>query len=326
MKKTIRYTGMAAAIALAAAILPSCSDDDEPGMEIAAPSKSSISVEAMVDSVYVVWSPVAEASQYGVVLYDSDGDAVKAEITRETNMSFSGLTPSSDYSVRICSYDVYDGVIANEPETTVEFRTLDAEILDAPKSLKATSAKNGLRVSWIRVTNAVSYQYSVMSEATGETTAGEVTAAQAVVPNLGKGIYRIAVKALSGDPKYLDSEDAVITFDYSPTMVWSAKGKMTDPADGRTWNATLQNYGNENYVITNWYDAKGYNLEFHVNGDGSITLENAYADEAGVTFIKKSEDSSFAIDLSKSTFKGTNEEGYLYLYNLDTNSCVSFVW
>lgn len=325
MKKTMRYIGLAA-MALIATVLPSCSDDDDLGTEIAAPVKTSVNVEALVDSVYVEWSPVAQASQYGVVLYDADGDAVKAAMTRDTFISFNELTPSSNYAVKICSYDIYDGVIANEPETTVEFTTLDAERLDAPKNLKAASAKNGMRVTWGRVTNAVSYHYSIMSEATGETVSGDVTTAQAVVPNLGKGTYRIAVNALSGDAKYLDSEDAVITFDYSPSMVWNAKGKMTDPSSGNSWNATIQNYGNENYVIVNWYGTSGYNLEFHANEDGSITLQNAYVDEAGVTCIKTSEDGYFAIDLSKSTFKGNNEEGYLYLYNLDTNSCASFVW
>lgn len=208
-----------AVAAVTLAVIPACSDDndefDGPGTVIQAPAQSSVSVTAEILSATVTWGAVENASQYGVILYDSEGSAVQAIATKETSATFEDLNPSTDYSVGISSYGTFDGVLENVPVTKLDFRTEDAIQLDTPAISGHKKQGTGYRVAWKAISGADSYEYICTNTTLGEIYTGNVKTSSVTMTGLTSGDYEFKVKAISGAPEYLDSEwSATIEFKF----------------------------------------------------------------------------------------------------------------
>lgn len=196
--------------AIALAVIPACSDADDEfdgqGTVIQAPAQSSLSVTADILSATVTWGAVANASQYGVILYDAEGSAIEAVATKETTATFEDLDPSTDYCIGISSYAIYDGVLDNVPETKLNFRTADAIKLDAPEVSGHRKQGSGYRVAWKVISAAASYEYICTNLTLGEIYTGNVQTSSVTLTDLANGDYEFKVRALSGSPEYLDSD------------------------------------------------------------------------------------------------------------------------
>lgn len=186
--------------------LPSCSDDEEPGTVVPAPAKSSVVSDIDIISASFSWDKVPEASQYGVVLKDIEGDPIDATVVKDTSVTFENLTPSTKYSIDITAYHTYDGAIDSTPVTTMDFQTLDPIVLDTPE-IKSHKKQGSLyKVTLDEVENATSYEYECTNMESGAVTAGASATYTIMIKGLTAGDYEFKAKAVNPEPQYADSK------------------------------------------------------------------------------------------------------------------------
>lgn len=116
---------------------------------------------------------------------------------------------------------------------------------------------------------------------------------------------------------------AVIAF-MQPATLWSVEAEAWNDSAGESITVQLTARDDGSYVISDWWNVKGYDLQFTVSpGDSALQVTNAYAEKDGNYWFvhinenaRPGESSYAAIYTSKeyTIFEGDNHAGRLYLF------------
>ena len=112
---------------------------------------------------------------------------------------------------------------------------------------------------------------------------------------------------------------------------WSVKGTVDD-GDGTKWEATLVAWKDGTYTIEDWYNVAGYDFDFTVNADRSITAINCYASYLPAVWIGSGDsvDDGWVkiyTDDGYSSFTGNKSAGgEIWFYSYRTGGYYDFVW
>ena len=111
-------------LALSAAFsLTSCSDDDV----VTTPLDSPTATETgqTVSSLEFSWKEVSGATQYAYELYNTNDDLVYGDVTTANAIKFTGLTPSTNYTLKVWAYGAIGSDKSTSPTYVLSARTAD---------------------------------------------------------------------------------------------------------------------------------------------------------------------------------------------------------
>ncbi len=305
----------------------SCKDEDVLTTPLSATSGELYN--STVSSLTFTWDKVANAVQYGYELKTENGTAVAADVTSGTSATFTGLKDNTTYLLDVWAYSAYGSQYEKSPVTTLTARTPAIVPLDTP--VLTVSTEGAATISWEAIKNASSYSYSCTSE-NGTKISGTTAETYVTLNGLKTGDYTATVTAVSEDEAYSDSEPATATFSYVQAREesWRASGTVNDGADN-TWTATLVAWSDGSYTLKDWYNVEGYDLEFTVNSDGTITATNYYADYYPDIWISSGDDVDYGwVQIytadGYSSFTGGKTGGEVWLYSYRTQGYYDFTW
>ncbi len=318
----------AACVTASALVFSSCKEEEVHTVPVSAPSASLYT--ATVNSLTFTWEKIENATQYGYQLYDPAGNEVDGGVTSGTTATFTGLEDNTTYTLRIWAYAAY-GSKSYDQSTVVEISGTTPKIVPLPAPEVTISTENGVEISWNAIDFAASYEYYYnlpdedVVRGTTEYTGLRLTM-------LTPGTYEFGVKAISGNEAYNDSEYATSSFTVVKEKRWEAEGVFT-PLDSKpdsTWTAVIEGWSDGSYVIRNWYNVEGYDLEFTVNSDETLNVTNASGgavasglsgDEYDIYIYTAYYNSEYY-----SNFSGTKDSGYLWFYNYNSEGYSEFTW
>lgn len=261
---------------LSISLLAACSDDDDDALTpLATPAGLSLTNTAAT-SLSFTWGSVSNAVEYYCVLYKGGTFAAEQTVT-DPAATFSGLTPSTTYTLRVIAYAAINSTSYVESASIeLEGRTADPIQLATP-ALEVTVQTVNATVAWEAVQNAASYDY-LLSNAEGTVEEGNVSETTLAFSNLAVGDYTIRVTAIADVAEYADSETATETFTIAQTKAeeWRVEGTYLCGFDNSTWKATVVKYNDGTYKILNFYQG-GYNMEF-APADGYANLITNWPD------------------------------------------------
>ena len=322
----------ATALALAAlgvAALSSCEQTEEILPSLDAPQPRLVS--STVSSLTFAWDKVANTVQYTYELLSADGTSVDGGVTPGLNAEFTGLKDNTTYTFRLMAHpDVQSESYGSSQEAIIAAQTVAITPLETPAL--SVDLESGVTVSWYDVDNAAYYSYTCVSD-NGTDISGTTTAAGVSFTGLKSGDYTVTVTAQSDNEAYSASKTASISFSYVETKneIWRVNGTVDDGA-GKTWTATLVAWSNGSYTLKNWYGTEGYDLEFYVNSDATITVTNKTTSE-GYDYVAANADEWICIDTNYyegygaySSFSGTKLTGEIWFWSYATNGYYDFVW
>ena len=315
-------------VAASALVFSSCKEDEVNTVPISSPSASLYT--STVSSLTFVWDKVANATQYGYELYDPDGNAVDGGVTSGTTATFSGLNDNTTYTLKVWAYAAY-GSKSYDQSATVEIKGTTPKIVPLPAPEVTISTENGVEISWDAVEYAASYEYYYnLPDEDAVTGATEATSLKLAM--LTPGTYEFGIKTISGDEAFNDSEYAKSSFTVVKEKRWESEGVFAplDDDTDNTWRAVIEGWSDGSYVIRNWYNVEGYDFEFTVNTDETITVTNASGGAVASGLSGDSYDiyiyTSFYNSEYFSNFTGTKDSGSLWFYNYNTEGYSSFTW
>ena len=322
----------ATALALAAlgvAALSSCEPTEEILPSLDAPQPRLVS--STVSSLTFAWDKVANTTQYTYELLSADGTSVDGGVTPGLKAEFTGLKDNTTYTFRLMAHpEVYSDSYGSSQESLIAAQTAAIKPLDTPSL--SVNLESGVTVSWNDVDNAAYYSYTCKSD-NGTDVSGTTTDTSVSFSGLKTGDYTVTVTACSENEAYSTSETATVTFSYVETKdeIWRVKGSVDDGA-GKTWTATLVAWSNGSYTLKSWYGTEGYDLEFYVNSDATITVTNRTTSE-GYDYVAANADEWICIDTNYyegygaySSFSGTKLTGEIWFWSYATNGYYDFVW
>lgn len=305
-----------------------CSDDDND-------IKSSLTEPVVgqaahsVSSLTFTWDKVAHATQYGYELADPQGEIVAADVTTAPAVTFTGLKPSTTYTLSVWAYSKVYGDTGSSKIATLTATTASTEQLAKP--VLSVSVANGVaEVSWDEVPNADSYTYSY--ELNGEVVSETTSSTWVDIEGLQLAEYTVSVYASSSDEVYTASEVATITFSMTHTESWNVTGVYTSSHLGETFTPELVAYDDNTYALKSWYGVDGYDFDFRVD-DGIVVPYGAYSvNDHGEYIIPtgRTDISEIYIAVSGknvSTFSGNSEKGEITIVTCNySNSADTYVW
>ncbi len=308
----------------------SCKDEDVLTTPLSATSGELYN--STVSSLTFTWDKVANAVQYGYELKTENGTAVAADVTSGTSATFTGLKDNTTYLLDVWAYSAYGSQYEKSPVTTLTARTPAIVPLDTP--VLTVSTEGAATISWEAIKNASSYSYTCTSE-NGTEISGTTEETYVTLNGLKTGDYTATVTALSEEEAYSDSEPATATFSYVQVREesWRVNGTVNDGADN-TWTATLVAWSDGSYTLKDWYNVEGYDLEFTVNSDGTITVTNNDKASSGVWVASGDNVDDGWVQLYTtvygsdyySYFNGTKVSGNFYCYSYRTEGWYEFTW
>lgn len=157
-------------------------------------------------SFNVSWDVVTDAGSYTYIFNGKD-----TVTTRDRSVSFTGLTPSVEYSFAVRTDAGNNGQYENSRFVTVHVVTDGESVLDAPEPVVVAAYKSRTIINWKPISGASYYEYSV-SGMTGrvETCSVELGGFD------GSTEYAFHLKAVSRDSYVNDSPEAEIKFTTRP--------------------------------------------------------------------------------------------------------------
>ncbi len=315
--------------ALGVAALSSCEPKEEVLTPLDAPQPRLVS--STVSSLTFTWDKVANTTQYTYELLSADGASVDGGVTPGLKAEFTGLKDNTTYTFRIMAHpEVYSESYGSSQESLIAAQTPAIKPLDKPSL--SVNLESGVTVSWNDVDNAAYYSYTCKSD-NGTDVSGTTTDTSVTFSGLKTGDYTVTVTAQSDNEAYSASETATVTFPYVETKdeIWRVKGTV-DAGAGKTWTATLVAWSNGSYTIKGWYGTEGYDLEFYVNSDATITVTNKITSD-GYDYVAANADEWICIDTNYyegygaySSFSGTKLTGEIWFWSYETNGWYDFVW
>ena len=312
---------MAAMAAVAALAFSSCEEERKDLAPIAAPAASVYS--STVSSLTFYWDKIDNASQYGYRLLSADGEVVDGGVTSGTTATFTGLKDNTTYTLEIWAYSAY-GSEEYDRSKSVTLTGTTPKIVPLPAPSASVSTGDGIQIYWDAVENASYYSYCYYP-AGNEAAAVEGTTDYTSVKlsMLDPGDYEFKVKAISGEEAYSDSEYARIPFTAVKEKRWEVNGVFTpyQYEPDKCWNATMEGWSDGSYVIRNWYNVEGYDLEFTVDSWGILTLTNAdsYGSVASGLYGDYHDIATYTAYYNGyySCFTGDQKSGDLYFWNYE---------
>lgn len=285
-----------------------CNDIELDGFQSPVVDDSSITgstSDLSVSTLTFSWEAVSGVTQYGYVLYNDEGVSQRSGLTSETSVTFTKLTSNTTYVLEVEAY-------GTNGETTKRFtitaKTDAVVTLDTPDvSLMTTSQENGkIVIQWVAVANADSYNYYLYSDE-GDVLQNGTTTETTVSFSLDAGTYQLGLTAESEDEAFTTSGVALFTFDRTRELQSSKSVTYTRGDTGDKWALTMSIYDDGAYVVENIFGAEGYNLEFAIAEDNSISILNAAENVRGYDVV----------------YYGTGENDYVAYYCTTGNA---FSW
>ena len=315
--------------ALGAAALSSCKPEKKDPVKLNAPQPSLSA--STINSLAFTWAQVANAAQYTYELLSSDGSQAGNGSTSGTTAEFTGLKDNTAYTFKVVacpatgSEEYLESAAGQCVGTTSAITQLSTPVL------KVEVAELTATISWNAVANAESYVYSFAADGGASGTTAETS----VTFELDPGKYTFTLYATTKNEAFTDSEKASTEFEITKPEkkeAWSAEGTVSDGA-GKTWESTLVAWEDGSYTIKKWYGTEGYDLEFTVNENTTITVTNIVVSEDGYNYVAADADNWIAIDTNYyegygaySNFSGDKDSGEVYLWSYETGGWYDFVW
>lgn len=307
-------------------VLSSCKDDDTVLTPLPAPEAGLY--QATVSSLTFYWDKVANATQYAYELLDPEGEKVSGGVTEGTVAVLTGLKDNTDYKFTVWAYGPFEGDYSKSPVAEISGTTPAIVQLATPKL--TVLVNGGAVATWDEVPNATHYVLTISING-GKESSWDITGTEIMIGNLSTGTYTVTLKAVSDDEAFSDSELATATFVIEKKEAWRVDGTFDD-GDGNKWPVTMIAWDNGTYTLKDWYNVEGYDLEFSVNDDTSISILNYYEPylpniwvEAGI------EEDNGWIQLytagGYSSFAGSKSEGgSVWFYSYKTDGYPEFTW
>ena len=328
-----RAAGLFVLAALGTGLLSSCKEDAPVPTPLDAPQAQLAA--ATVNSLTFTWGKVTNAVQYGYSLTDPSGSEVDGGTTTATSVVIAGLTDNTTYTFKIMAFAATEDTSHENSATTQLQATTGAIVPLAKPTLKVEAGEGTVTISWEAVANAESYDYAYTPEGGTEVTGN--TAETSLTLKLDPGKYTFTLQAISSDASYSASEKASAEFEVAKAekkQSWTADGTVDDGA-GNKWAATLVAWSDGSYTLKDWYNVEGYDLEFYINSDGSISVTNYYEDYYPSIWVISGDDidngwvrlytATYGSDYY-SYFDGDQTEGNFYCYNYRTSGYYEFTW
>lgn len=282
MKHT-KIFAMLCSLALAAGFT-ACDDNDDIKQPLNSPEVTQENVN--YQSLSFSWDKIANAVQYGYRLTDPNGISVKADVTQKTSVIFTGLLPSTTYTLEVWAFSGIDSDYSTPPAITLT-ATTDALVQLATPVVTATS-DNGLTFSWDAVPEALTYSYIVTDSEGATIEAGTTENTYVQLKGLPNGEYSISVTALGHDG-YSDSATAVATGEILVSEIYRIEGIYHSAELDSSWTATMVAYSDNTYSILSFYGVEGYNLDFTVNtantNDMFTILNGEYVNDTAAGYV-----------------------------------------
>lgn len=310
--------------------LTSCKDDEKVLTPLPAPEAGLY--QATVSSLTFYWDKVANATQYAYELLDPEGDKVTGGVTEGTVAVLTGLKDNTDYKFTVWAYGPFEGDYSKSPVAEISGTTPAIVQLATPKL--TVLVNGGAVATWDEVPNATHYVLTISING-GKESSWDITGTEIMIGNLSTGTYTVTLKAVSDDEAFSDSELATATFVIEKKEAWRVDGTFDDGA-GNNWPVTMIAWDNGTYTLKDWYNVEGYDLEFSVNDDTSISILNYYEPylpniwvEAGI------EEDNGWIQLYTATsgsdyysqFNGDKSKGgSVWFYSYKTEGYPEFTW
>ena len=327
-----RAATVLALAALGVAALSSCKPEEKVMTPLDTPQPRLLS--ATVSALTFTWDKVAHTVQYTYELLAADGSSVDGGVTAGVKAEFTGLADNTTYTFRMIAHpEVNSSDYASSMEGTVSATTVVITPLATP--VLTVNTEGAATVSWEAIANAAYYSYTCTSE-DGTNITGTTSDTSVTFGGLKSGEYTVTVRAVSEYEACSDSETASVTFTYEATKeeLWNVTGTVNDGANN-TWNATMVAWSDGSYTLRNWYNVEGYDLEFVINSDGSMSITNNYKDYEPNIWVASGDsvDDGWVQLYTKtygsdyySYFSGDQTSGDFYVYNYRTSGWYEFVW
>ena len=314
--------------ALGAAALSSCKPEKKDPTPLTTPQPSLAANS--VNSLTFSWSAVQNAVQYSYELAGPDGSRVDGGTTSGLSAEFTGLEDNTTYTFKITAYPEVNSEDYLSSSTGQCTGTTGAIMPLKTPVLSVEQGEGTVTISWEAIENAASYVYSFVEDggAAGKTTETSVSF------RLDPGKYTFTLYAVSGNEAYSDSEKASTEFEVEQVErreSWTVTGTVDDGA-GKKWDATLVAWNDGTYTLKDWYGTAGYDLEFYVNSDATITVTNKTTTD-GYDYVQASADEWISIDTNYyegygaySEFSGNSSKGEVWFWSWKTEGYFDFVW
>ncbi len=205
--------------------------------------------------------------------------------------------------------------------------------LDSPApSVKA--AVHSLTFSWSAVDGAVKYAYKLDDAAGAKVEDGTTEELTVTFNKLTEGAeYSFTLTAYCDETDSDHEMSQAVTVKASTIQRkedYSAEGYFYDGA-GNYWKATIYSWTDGSYTIKDWYNVKGYDLDFTVDSENQqqIVITNASSVSDGLYYYVAaglSEDICIYTAGDYSWFSGSYNLGQIYFWNYQTNDYSYFVW
>ncbi len=325
-----RAAGLFVLAALGTGLLSSCKEDAPVPTPLDAPQARLVA--ATVSTLTFTWDKVTDAVQYGYQLVGPDGSEVDGATTTATNAVFTGLKDNTTYTVKVSAFaDVTESSLGTSAAFEVQGKT-EAIVPLAIPELKVEAGEGTAAISWEAVANADSYAYSYVVDG-GTPVTGTTEETSLTLLKLEAGNYVFYLRAVSENEAYSDSEEAKAEFEVKPTArkeSWRVTGSVDD-GGGNTWAAVMVVWSDGSYTLKDWYNIEGYDLEFYVNTDGSLSVTNYYEPYYPSIWVISGDDIDngwvrlYTTD-DYSYFEGNRTEGSFYCWNYRTSGWYQFTW
>lgn len=268
MKKFLLLIGVAAMMA-------ACNDDDIYVFDSPVVDDPSLSggIDAnTVSALTFSWQAVEGVNQYGYELTDPDGKVQREGVTSETTIIFTKLSSSTTYTLTVEAYGA-NGV--NTRRFSMTGTTGDIISLSAPTGFTQSQEKGKITITWNEVANADHYFYTV-TDAAGESIAEDTTDDNTIsLSGLAIGDYTLTVYATSDDETYSQSGTASYLFSRNREVTSTKEGTYESYLYG-SWPCTMDICDDGSYVIHNFMQVEGYDLEFSIGDDNAVQYLNYY--------------------------------------------------
>ena len=322
MLTSVRRVATTVVLAVLGAVAFSSCQKSDP-VQLAAPQPTLSA--STVSSLTFTWNKVENAAKYIYELVLPDGSKVDSGASADTRIEFTGLTDNTTYTFRIAATpaDGSDDYLESTV-TSVTGRTVAIVPLKTP-TLNVEIGDESVTVSWDAIENADSYVYSF-----ADSGAAGVTDKTSVTFELEPGTYTFSVYASSKSEAYSYSEKASVEIEVKHVAEWKAKGTFED-GGGKIWAAELVAWNDGSYTIKDWYNIKGYNFDFVVNSDGTISATNGSTDSNGNPCVEAGDGAvsiytSIYDGYAYSGMEGNKDAGQIWFSSYRTNGDCIFTW
>ncbi|MDE5997137.1 MAG: fibronectin type III domain-containing protein [Muribaculaceae bacterium] len=281
--KHIKIFAILCSLALAAGFT-ACNDNDDIKQPLDSPEVTQ--GNASYQSLSFSWDKVADAVQYGYRLIDPNGLAVKADVTQKTSVTFTGLLPSTTYTLEVWAFAGMDSDYSTPPAITLTATTDGLLQLTTP--VVTATSENGLTFLWDPIYDAITYSYIVTDSEGAIIESGTTENTYVHLSGLPNGEYSISVTALGHDG-YSDSAPAIATGVILVSELYRVEGTYHSAELDSSWTATMVAYSDNTYSILSFYGVEGYNLDFSVNAansDDMFTIINGeYVNDTAAGYV-----------------------------------------